>query len=143
MVIFTTRFNVGRRKSSTASDNCRVFNDSFKAKYPNKTDNFDCTTIKCFQQLYKDLNNYDEHSRQTRYQFTLSNKLIWVSSDSLVPKLYNNANKKGRDKVITATFHGQIPFHRNGMFWMVISVVPIIVQALGYSVALAVVNKQL
>lgn len=70
------------------------FCDPFKAEYPNKGGSWkDIKHIKKIQKFHEIYNFYDKHTRQTRYQFSLSNKLIWVSSDSVVPKLHGMKRK--------------------------------------------------
>lgn len=75
------------------------FEDPFKATYPNKTPPWrDPQEQRHLQKFFELYNNYDANSLQPRYQFTQNNKMIWVSSDSSIPKRYRTARgrKVGR-----------------------------------------------
>ena len=69
------------------------FYDPFKAVYPNKGLWVDPNDIKNIQKFHENFNCYNKHTRQTRYQFSLHNKLIWVSSDSALPKLHGKKRR--------------------------------------------------
>ena len=93
MVVYTAlRLSCGRINNTSGKGDWS-FNDPFKARYPNKPDSYNVPHCRKLQQLYKEYNNYDKSTHQTRFQFTLQNKMIWVSSASLVPKSYGMKTK--------------------------------------------------
>lgn len=80
------------------------FEDPFKATYPNKTPPWrDPQEERHLQKFFELYNNYDANSLQPRYQFTQNNKMIWVSSDSSIPKRYRKGKRKKSGSVAMYT----------------------------------------
>lgn len=78
-----------RRDRQEPKSEERETHDPFKAKYPNPPEDHSSYKFrKRFQEFYKQFNNYNETGYQPRYQFTLSNKMIYVSPTSITPKIH-------------------------------------------------------
>ena len=93
-----------KRTNNTSARGEWYFNDPFKADYPSKPESPANTAFKKrLKEFYKTFNDYDENSHQTRFQFTLHNKMIWVSSSSPVPKLYQI--NKSRERKLDGLYH--------------------------------------
>jgi hypothetical protein len=74
-----------------------AFKDPFKAEYPPKPSRSGMyrRQIKLLQEFYQKFSNCYKSTAQPRYQFSLSNKLLWVSSDSVVPKRCSRTSMRG------------------------------------------------